>query len=63
MFNNDTWDDDTVIAGFCRDSTSVIRQFQTQSGSESISDTDDHCVIDADSPYKSDCGDLTDLKM
>ena len=69
MFNNDDttqWDDGTAIAGFCGDSASVIRVFQTQSGSEYTNDTEnrlDSCNIQADSPYRSDCNDLMDLKM
>ena len=62
------WDS---IAGFCRDSASVIRVFQTQSGSEyGASDNEDNnnieiCDINANSPYATNnhCDDLTDLKM
>lgn len=59
------WDDDAVIAGFCRDSASVLRVFQTQSGSDYTSETEvtKFCDIMDDSPYKTDCSDLTDLKM
>ena len=63
MFNNEL-DEGTMIAGFCRDSASVIREFQTAlPGSESTNNPDNYCSINANSPYKSDCDDLTDLKM
>ena len=59
------WDDDVMIAGFCRDSASVLRVFQTQSGSDYTSETEvtKSCNISDNSPYKTDCSDLTDLKM
>jgi hypothetical protein len=57
------WNDDTVIAGFCRDSASEMRVFQTQSGSEYCTEEKEFCDISTNSPYKTDCNDLTDSKM
>ena len=59
------WDDDAMIAGFCRDSASVLRVFQTQSGSDYTSETEvtKFCNIRDNSPYQTDCSDLTALKM
>ena len=54
------------IAGFCRDSASVPRVFETQSGSENFTEdsSTELCDIEADSsPYKSDCSGMTDLRM
>ena len=56
------WEDDTVIAGFCRDSASETRIFQTQSGSEYVEEKES-CNITAYSPYETDCNSLTDPKM
>ena len=57
-----------VISGFCQDSASVMRVFQTQSGSEysGTSDNDEDnndnikiCDIEANSPYiVNNCDDL-----
>ena len=61
MFNSDevTEENGTVIAGFCQDSASVIRVFQTQSGSEYTSDKLEFCDITTNnSPYRPDCNGL-----
>ena len=51
-----------MIAGFCRDSASKMRLFQTQSGSE-YAEEKESCNTTANSPYETDCNGLTDPKM
>ena len=54
------------IAGFCQDSASVRRIFQTQSGSDERVTKDssiNSCEIRANSPYESDCSGMTDLSV
>ena len=72
MFNiteEPQWDDLTTIAGFCQDSASVARIFQTQSGSEYYAndadknETNEICNIQAESPYRYNCSALRRLKM
>ena len=56
------WNNDTAIAGFCQDSASVVRVFQTQSGSE-YTEEKEFCDTKADSPYRTNCNISTDLVM
>ena len=51
-----------MIIGFCRDSASEKRIFQTQSGSE-YTEEKETCSITNNSPYETDCNELTDPKM